>query len=1442
MPHVYSLLRALAHPTLAVLLLLAAPLALADTIAVTTEADDDSDGQCSFTEALQAANTDSAIGGCAAGDGDDTIVFADGLDRIDLPTADRVVSQNLTIDGDSRITLDPEGSRVLRVGSGATLTIRDITLSGGIAPQGGLIHVGDGAALIAEGLTAQGSEATGDAADMGGGAISVDGGEATISGSTFTNNRASGTSGSGGAIINKGGTLTVTNSAFSDNTSNRAGGAIEDASGTTNLTGVTLSGNNAGTNPGNGGGLHTGGGTVTVSGGSVTNNTAVEGGGLWSSGTLTVSDETTISGNTAIGDDDDAFEGGGGLFNQGGTMTVTGATVSNNAASGPGGSGGGAFNSGDGELTIRSSTFTSNTSNRAGGGIEVNGGTVTLEDVDFASNNAGTSPGNGGALHVTTGTVNATSGEVTGNMAVEGGGFWNNAGSTMTLTGVSLSGNRAMGTDADNGGGGLYNNGGTLNLNSVTLAENTATEGSGSGGGLLSTAGTVTVTGSSFSENDANRAGGAIEIVEGMLMLTDTDFTGNATGDAPGNGGALHVTGAARVTVTGGTVSGNTAASEGGGFWNQTAARMTVTGTVFTDNVAEGDAADGGGGALYNNGGTLRLMQARIVRNSATGDAGSGGGILNNGGTLHMSGGIVDTNRANRAGGGIEDASGTVQLDSVLVRGNLIADAAPGNGGGLHSGGGTVTVTNSSFLGNTAVEGGGLWASGTLSIVSTEGGDMFVMDNVATGDDADNGGGGVFQQAGTVTIRDAMITGNRATGTSGSGGGVFLSDGATAEVTGGSISGNTSSRAGGGLEIADDPETETLAAALIFDTDISGNNAGTNPGNGGGIHSGGGDLVIQFVRITGNTAVEGGGIWSNGSVTTGGVVVPVAEDGMAVVPTRNTVSGNTATGNEPSNGGGGIFAQTGGTFVLSDMNILNNRATGTSGSGGGIFVLDGSSVTVERSRITGNQANRAGGGIEVADDASTDAPTTFTLRTTEVSANSIETANPGNGGGLHVGGAGSADVSTSTFAENTAAEGAGLWISGGGMLMLTHSTVSANTATGDGGGVYDNGPGGAIALSSVTLAFNEAGAAGGGFFTQDNSGGDTFTLSNTIVSGNRAPSGSNCAGPSSANIGLVRFAGRNVYSAESSDACILVGEVDGLVAGDPLLASLADNGGPTRTHALRAGSPAIDAGTTDADTDQRGFARDTMPDIGAFERGAASPVCAPDAPLAFGDLDVDDDPTVTIRATEGMPVLDGCTFAVYESSDRTLSFAQLLSGTLNRGDAITLTEGNGDGDLPDALLDDTGALLLFSGTVAQGDTLSRADLMRVVAAVVYEDGMTTLFVSGGATADEQSALADALERVFTSIDEAATFALELTAQPNPARGAVRVGFGVAQSADVRVAVYDLLGRTVATLADQAFAAGRHHVDLDAGRLAAGLYVVRIQTGERTETTRLTIVR
>ena len=786
---------------------------------------------------------------------------------------------------------------------------------------------------------------------------------------------------------------------------------------------------------------------------------------------------------------------------------------------------------------------------------------------------------------VTSGTLALANLTVTNGRSLSGAGVFVQIGAGLATANVTFVGNTATGDGAAQGGGAVYNLVGTVALGTTTFDGNSAIGESGSGGAVLSNNGQLVVAGSAFLNNQASRAGGGIEIrgPEATTQISDTDFSGNAAGSNPGNGGALHVTGVSSSSITGGIVSDNVAALEGGGFWNNTGT-MTISGVTFTGNVAQGPAADDGGGALFNNGGTMIVTDGAVTGNSATGVSGSGGGILTLGGTLNVQGTLIDGNAANRAGAGVESAGGNATLANVTVNDNDIPaeTAMPGNGGGVHAGGGTLTIINGAFTANDATEGGAIWANGVLSIQATDDGETTIQGNTGRGDDASNGGGGVYvETGGDATIEGASFVGNVASGASGSGGAILIAPDAMATVTGGSITGNLANRAGAGIEVAGG--TLTLVDVSVVGNLIPAETA--MPGNGGGLHAGGGSVTIRGGEFVANQATEGGGVWSSGVMD----ISASGDDGEGMAELRD----NVGRGDDATNGGGGVYAETGATVTLTDVLVSGNAATGAAGSGGGLFVADGAQMTVLRGAVRGNQANRAGGGVEVADDGDTDVETSLLMTAVTLDGNSIATPAPGNGGGLHIGGAGTVRIDMSTVSGNTAREGGGLWASGASSMEVVNSTVTGNTSTENGGGVYDNG-GASVSLESVTIALNDAGGNGGGMLSQSS---DAFTFTNTVVGLNTASSGADCFGS---------FVSGDYNLVQSTADCTFTGDTGNTITGqDPLLAPLADNGGPTLTHEPQEGSPLIDAGQTDLTVDQRGFGRSVgQDDIGSVERGA----------------------------------------------------------------------------------------------------------------------------------------------------------------------------------------------------------------------------------------------
>jgi len=311
-----------------------------------------------------------------------------------------------------------------------------------------------------------------------------------------------------------------------------------------------------------------------------------------------------------------------------------------------------------------------------------------------------------------------------------------------------------------------------------------------------------------------------------------------------------------------------------------------------------------------------------------------------------------------------------------------------------------------------------------------------------------------------------------------------------------------------------------------------------------------------------------------------------------------------SSGGGPGGGGGGHGGppvdpggeEGGATYTLALTNII--ITSNYAGDGGGLY--NAATSTVTSSTVSNNRGNANGGGIY------NDAPITLT--------NSTVSGNSGEGGGaMFDTGSHTSWIIGSTLRGNGAVGGGGLSSRAGVTINMVNSTVSGNFGFDVGGGVYTNGR---INMMHVTVAHNlsNSDAPGGG------SGINTFpslnvnvTLRGVLLSDNlkgadpQTRVSANCGktGPTLAVISNGIGLG---YNLASDNTCLLAGIGD-LQNVDAKILALANNGGPTLTHALDASSPAIDAAVAivGLTTDQRGAPRDSQPDIGSFEYAAAAP-------------------------------------------------------------------------------------------------------------------------------------------------------------------------------------------------------------------------------------------
>jgi CSLREA domain-containing protein len=306
------------------------------------------------------------------------------------------------------------------------------------------------------------------------------------------------------------------------------------------------------------------------------------------------------------------------------------------------------------------------------------------------------------------------------------------------------------------------------------------------------------------------------------------------------------------------------------------------------------------------------------------------------------------------------------------------------------------------------------------------------------------------------------------------------------------------------------------------------------------------------------------------------------------------------------NGGDGILNR--GTLTVTNCVVAGNSRNGISSSG--LLALNHSSVANNSSHgISSSFGELTLSDARIADNTGRGIALfrgSLTLTSSTVAR---------NGGGI-ANSESRATIESSTIANNsTTAEGGGIVNSAtdpfgrsSARLTLTNSTVSGNSAAA-GGGIHNSATqenGAVVIVTNSTVARNSAPAGGGGVLVEgEASASSGVELRNSIVAQNSATAGPDVLVVPSGGV-FARFSliGDGTGSGITNTNGNQVGSAGAPI--DPRLAPLGDYGGPTRTHRLLLGSPAIDAASS-ADcpaTDQRGVPRPQGAgcDIGSFER------------------------------------------------------------------------------------------------------------------------------------------------------------------------------------------------------------------------------------------------
>lgn len=534
-------------------------------------------------------------------------------------------------------------------------------------------------------------------------------------------------------------------------------------------------------------------------------------------------------------------------------------------------------------------------------------------------------------------------------------------------------------------------------------------------------------------------------------------------------------------------------------------------------------------------------------------------------------------------------------------------------------------------------------------------------------------GGGVFNYKGNPQFANLIITENSAIDL---GGGVYNFESAPS-FSNISFLNNSSENRGGGIYnytsnvtmsniTFDENYAKDLGAGMnCFDsqtslTDSVFTNNIAESGEGGGLFSFGGMITVTNAYFSGNSAVNGAGMYntwysdatlnnvsfennsaseraggfynylSNATLTDVTFLTNTAQHhggGMFTGDSDPVLQNVTFTGNTSEMNGGG-FNVNASDPKLTDVTFIGNKAD----NGGGIYIWDYSSPTLENVEFQGNTATFRGGGMFGVTGSN------FVLNNVTFTANSAQEFGGGvfsdsstpvinnvafltntaqqRGGGLYLSGSPST-ITNTTFSGNSSYDGGGLFANDSDST-INNVTFSNNTSQNRGGGLYNYLS--KLSLQNITFNENYTKTYGGGYFNADG----PFTITNGTFSANRADvyGGAITSDESSAKIFNSIFWGNSAGSSGNQiyifsggvpviknsvieKGCPSGATCTNIVTADPLLGKLGDNGGFTQTIALLDGSSAIEAGSNDdcPSVDQRGISRPqgSYCDIGAYE-------------------------------------------------------------------------------------------------------------------------------------------------------------------------------------------------------------------------------------------------
>ena len=777
--------------------------------------------------------------------------------------------------------------------------------------------------------------------------------------------------------------------------------------------------------------------TVTLTNATLINGKATEGGAIYNDGSLTLSD-VKLSDNAADGY-------GGAVFNNGELVVSDSVFDSNdivNRGSASVDYGGAAiYNWYDGILTVSGSNFTNNIKNYKNGdrlvGAVATIGDATISDSYFV-NNAGRWGGaitTSGALiagdDVNTLTVSGSTFKENGGLYGAGIFVW---GSDFTVSDCVFDKNTAFGK-------------GNMTPNNNNGAAIVVTDTNKAIAGII--------TGSNFTNNKA-QYGGAIDICEGNIKITDSEFVNNS---ADVEGGAIDIStvkGNPKVSISGSKFINNSA-SYGGAIVN--VKDLTVRNTEFVNNTPD---------AIFNYvgfGGNLDLGIENFT------DLQNAIGLVTGTLTLNQNVVMTDDEAANFVNGVIINKN--IRIDG---KGHTI-DAK--NLGRIFEidGGFAVTLTNVTLTNGKADNGGAIYNFGNLDLVHVNfvnntakyGGAIMnyayglVLDDSTFTNNTAKIGGAIYNSADCFVVGNSTFANNTAT----SNGGVIFNYG-IGFVVGNSTFVNNSAADGAGAIL-------NGGRGFVVGNSTFANNTATS--KGGAIYNYGIGFVVGNSTFANNTAEDAGAVYNEGDNSVVGnstfVNNTATSIGGAIINNGKLVVDNSAFEDNAANYyGGAIFnwddlQVTNSAFDGNDILVRNIRAMDNVDHGGAaIYNWKNGKLDISKSNFTNNIKNYKNGNLLVGAVA--------TIGDATIS-DSYFVNNSGRwGGALSVMGGESSsatnfiDIDGTKFVNNSALYGGAMFVWGSN-YSISNSVFDNNSAFGKGNMTPNNNNGGALVVTQGNI-------------------------------------------------------------------------------------------------------------------------------------------------------------------------------------------------------------------------------------------------------------------------------------------------------------------------------------------------------------------------------------